>query len=312
MSYGNCPHAFSTDPKAYLLFMLGRYSMADNILGHGIRYFEQPKLSDVRLAVSIGMHRTSNVSRQDDVMLNFIEIQQRKRTFWGLYFLDTFLSLLLGRPPVIRGSDVDVELPELKPDSKIGGEGLLQDDMDEQPEYFVYEPLRTLCDVVRKISTELYGTQISKDRHLTDLSSSIGLLGGDLATWRGSLPREHLPFRTGESPDSFAGALPIRLYFSVAYYFCQCLVYRPLLVEATHRSVGGHEEGSQRGQPTGRGQTKGYINPQQPDPWSEDMESLAGRSAMAARDLLNLVHRGGFSMINQHSYIAHPKKSILI
>ena len=286
--------------------MLGRYSIAYNILGHGIRCFEQLKLSDVRMAVSIGMHRTSNVSRQDDVVLNFIEIQERKRTFCGMYFLDTLLSLLLGWPPMVRGSDVDVELPELKPDNKIGAEGLLPDDMDEQPEYFVYEPLKTLSDVMRKIGTELYGPQISKDRHLTDLSNSIGSLGADLAAWRVSLSTEHLPFGMTENPDNFAGALPIRRYLSVAYYFCQCLVYRPALVEAMHRSVGGHDGGSQQGQPTGRGQTKRYINPQQPDPWSEDMERLTEQSARAARNLLNLLHRGGFSMTSQQLYVAHP------
>ena len=257
------------------------------------------------MAVSVGMHRNSNVTRQNDVALSFIEIQERKRVFWAMYFLDSNLSIFLGRPPIIRDSDVDVDLPEAKPDSKISSEGLLPDDMNEQPETFIYEPLRSLHAIIRKIARELYGPAESKDRGLTDLANTIGTVGGELATWRVSVPPGQTPFGTGENPETFTNALPLQLVFSLAYYFGQCLVYRPALVEATHRSAGGHEGGSRRQQTTGPGAIKQYINPQQaaqPDPWSEDMEGFTGRSAYAARDLLHLIHRGRFTMATQQQY----------
>jgi Fungal specific transcription factor domain len=266
----------------------------------------QIKSSDGRLAVSVGMHRASNVTRHDDVALSFIEIQERKRVFWGMYFLDSCLSILLGRPPLIRDSDIDLDLPESKPDSKITSDGLLPDDMDEQPEIFIYEPLRSLYVILRKLALELYGPAVSKDRGLTDLSNTIGSVGGELATWRLSVPPGQTPFGTGEIPETFANALPLQLVFSLAYYWGQCMLYRPALVEATHRSAGGHEGGSQRRQTAGRGVIKQYINPQQaaqPDPWSEDMEGFTGRSAHAARDLLHLVHRGRFTMATQQQYV---------
>lgn len=252
------------------------------------------------------MHRTANVIRHDDVALSFIEIQERKRVFWCMYFLDSSLSVILGRPPLIRDSDIDVDLPEPKPDSKITADGLLPDDMDEQPEIFIYEPLRSLDVIIRKLALKLYGPAVSKDRGLTDLANKIGSIGGELATWRLSVPAGQTPFGTGENPETFTNALPRQLVFSLAYYFGQCLLYRPALVEATHRSAGGHEGGSQRRQTAGRGIVKQYINPQQaahPDPWSEDMEGFTGRSAHAARDLLHLVHRGQWTMATQQQYI---------
>jgi hypothetical protein len=251
------------------------------------------------------MHRSSNVTRHDDIPLSFIEIQERKRVFWGMYFLDSSLMAFVGRPPLIRDSDIDTELPEPKPDSKITADGLLPDDMDEQPETFIYEHLHSLYVIIRKMAAELYSPAVSKGRGLTDLSNTIGSIGGELATWRLSVPSGLIPFGTGENPEAFANAHPIQLLFSIAYYYVQCVVYRPALVEATHRSAGGHDGGSQRRQAAGRGTIKQYINPQQaaePDPWSEDMEGFTGRSAHAARDLLHLVHQGRWTMATQQQY----------
>ena len=250
------------------------------------------------------MHRNSTVRRQDGVPLNYVEIEERRRTFWGIYYLDTFLSFILGRPPTISESDIDVEIPSLIADDRITVDAILPEEIEAETEEYFYEPLRTMCEQLRRIFHDLYGLGVSNKRLPTDLSNVIGGAGGDLAGWRASISAQHRPFRSGEDPASFTGATSEQLHFSLIYYFCHCLVHRPALVEAMQRPVTdvGHVDVPQRSPRRGKSPMKQYINPRAPlvSPLNEDLEGYTGRSAVAARDLLNLI-RTGFVATSQSS-----------
>jgi hypothetical protein len=156
--------------------------------------------------------------------------------------------------------------------------------------------LRVMCDQLRKIFYDLYGPNVSKDRLLNELANTIGSVGGDLAGWRASLPAENRPHKSAEDPVKFAGATPEQLHFSLVYYFCLCLIHRPALVEALHRPPPDvrPDDVPQRSPRRGRSPVKQFINPRAPitSPLNEEMEGYADRSAIAARDLLNLIHTG--------------------
>ena len=157
-----------------------------------------------------------------------------------------------------------------------------------------------------KIFHDLYGPHASKDRQPPDLADSIRSVGSDLAGWRTSLVAERRPFITAEDPASFVGATPEQLYFSLAYYFCQCLVYRPALVEAVQRRTEvRNEEVPQRSPRRGRSPVKQYINPRAHlvTPLNDDLAGYSDRAVIAARDVLNLIRSGAISVINRSLYL---------
>lgn len=62
----------------------------------------------IQMATALGLHRASIgfLGQQDP-----ISAECRKRTFWCCCTLDTYLCLILGRPPLIHLDDVDQLLP---------------------------------------------------------------------------------------------------------------------------------------------------------------------------------------------------------
>lgn len=60
----------------------------------------------MRSAVRMGLHRTLNYK------FNFIERETRKRVFWTLRKMDTYVGALLGWPVMMSDDDIDQELPE--------------------------------------------------------------------------------------------------------------------------------------------------------------------------------------------------------
>ena len=260
-----------------------------------------------RLLYANGLHRNSNVLQHDGSPLNVVEIEERRRTFWAIYYLETILSFILGRPPTISESDIDVEMPLAIPDSRITVNAILPEEIEAQTDEYLYAPLRTFCEQLRKIFHDLYGPHASKDRQPPDLANSIGSVGGDLVGWRASLLAEHRPFKSAEDPANFVGAPPEQLYFSLAYYFCQCMIHRPALVEAVQRPTEiRNEEAPQRSPRRGKSPVKQYINPRAHlvTTLNEDLEGYSGRAVIAARDVLNLIRSGSISATNQSSYLS--------
>src|SRR5262245_36427367 len=89
----------TVNPQALLLSWVGRYGLAYGFLGHSVRCVNFISGADHRLAYGIGLHRGFNIQSQTGRTQNLIEVEERKRAFWCIFYLDTSLSLVLGRPP---------------------------------------------------------------------------------------------------------------------------------------------------------------------------------------------------------------------
>lgn len=59
------------------------------------------------IVVAIGLHRKSPGSAK----LDLVALESRKRTFWCAYVLDDYLSVMLGRPRMLRDEDIDQPYP---------------------------------------------------------------------------------------------------------------------------------------------------------------------------------------------------------
>jgi hypothetical protein len=220
------------------------------------------------------------------VALNPIQIEERRRIFWGIYHLDSVLSLTLGRPPSISEWDIDCEQPQSIDDSRITADGVLPEEIEEEVEDYIDEALQSLSHQFRTIYEKLYSVTATNDRLQADLAITIYNLDLDLGGWRASLPTASRPFLSTENPEAFEGASAQQVYFSVAYYFCLCLIHRPALIEATRAANSEWHAEEQSQSPEDQ-----YLNPRSPliGPGAETLKSSADRCEVAARDVLNLL-----------------------
>ena len=250
------------------------------------------------LAYANGLHRNSTVQKPDGIALSLIEIEERRRTFWSIYYLDTFLSLIFGRPPSISETDIDAELPQSVKDSLITADVILPEAMEAEREIYLYDSLRTLCVQLRKIYDELYSASASNGQTESTLIASITVLQNDLKNWRGSLPPEHMPLLSGQDSHNFVHLPPEKAYLSLGYYCSLCLILRPALVQLLRTT--SEEITPQRSPRRGKSPAR-TINPSLTR--SSEFEQYADQCVTAARDLLHLVLSGSVFVPNQLSYL---------
>lgn len=61
----------------------------------------------VTVATTLGIHRRQSSASK----VSTLDAESRKRTFWSLYVLDGYLSVMLGRPRLLRDEDIDQPYP---------------------------------------------------------------------------------------------------------------------------------------------------------------------------------------------------------
>jgi hypothetical protein len=63
-----------------------------------------------QMIAALGLHRKPTVKSR--IIPDHDEASLRKRVFWSAYTLDRYLSVILGRPRVLRDEDIDQSLIE--------------------------------------------------------------------------------------------------------------------------------------------------------------------------------------------------------
>lgn len=77
----------------------------------------------VTVATTLGLQRKqSSTSR-----VNTLEAECRKRCFWSLYVLDGYLSVMLGRPKLLRDEDIDQPFPSNISDNDLTSDEVIED-----------------------------------------------------------------------------------------------------------------------------------------------------------------------------------------
>ena len=72
------------------------------------------------LAIELGLHRSAKRWAQPEQQRDVLDIEMRKRIFYGILSIHVTLSGKLGRPMPVRPEDFDVELPEPIDDELLG------------------------------------------------------------------------------------------------------------------------------------------------------------------------------------------------
>lgn len=154
----------------------------------------------LRSAVRMGLHR--NMTAQ----FNPIERETRRRIFWIIRKMDTYVSALLGFPRMLSDADIDQDLPIEVDDEYITKDGILPMPEGTMSMYAASNAHTRLMDILAKVIAYIYPikgieqcTKESSTPGYTVSHSKIREIERDLQEWLDKLP---MGLRPGGDVDS--------------------------------------------------------------------------------------------------------------
>ncbi|ESZ92990.1 hypothetical protein SBOR_6611 [Sclerotinia borealis F-4128] len=179
----------------------------------------------LRAALRMGLHR--NLSGN----FNPIERETRKRVFWIVRKLDTYVSAILGFPIMLSSDDIDQELPIEVDDEYITKEAILPMPPGTMSLFAASNAHTRLMLITAKVVKYIYpikGLEQSVSGNsktsYTISHSKIREIEKDLADWLDRLPMGLRP--GGEGPREL---IRIQQLLRLAYAHVQMMLYRPFL-----------------------------------------------------------------------------------
>ena len=154
----------------------------------------------LRSAIRMGLHRSVSNA------FNPIESELRKRIWWIVRKLDTYVGALLGLPQMLSNDDIDQEMPEEIDDEYITKEEILPMPPGRVSVNVALNAHTRLVVILAKIVKYVYpikGTAHvhGKGSHSYAVShAKIREIEADLQNWMNNLPEEFKP-GGGASPD---------------------------------------------------------------------------------------------------------------
>ncbi|GKZ86756.1 hypothetical protein AnigIFM56816_002355 [Aspergillus niger] len=187
------------------------------------------------VTLSLGMHRRRD-QRRDFPFTgrphNYIISECHKRTFWVAYIVDTYLSVVFGRPRLFQDEDIDKELPDMVNDEDMNPQGpsITDDSGDCYIDALILHA--KIAQIIGKVSREVYSIS---DMPNQDRLAAAQRLCQDLHEWWASLPPHLGTVRPSTLIPSFRRqAIAMRL----AYFHALIHANRPfLLSEGAYENV---------------------------------------------------------------------------
>ncbi|KAF2261713.1 hypothetical protein CC78DRAFT_342469 [Lojkania enalia] len=189
----------------------------------------------LRSALRMGLHRSFKAV---NTSFNPIEAETRKRVFWVVRKMDTYVSAMLGLPTFLSDDDVDQDWP-----AELDDEYITETEIRPMPEGTI--PLMAganahtrVVQILAKICRHVYpikGTQTGGKNSVTYTVSysKIREIEQDMQLWFDQLPMALRP--GGDAPPKLTR---VQHLLRMAYGHAQLLLYRPFLhyVSQTHKN----------------------------------------------------------------------------
>jgi hypothetical protein len=144
-------------------------------------------------ALRMGLHR------YDPEGLSPIKHETRKRVFWTIRIMETYIAAVLGLPRTLNDDDIDQELPAEVDDEYITGEKMLQMPEGRLSLLAGFNAHIKLAAILGKIITKLYPTRKRKRSNkkspelYTVCNAKAKEVERDLANWVRDLPVDLRP-----------------------------------------------------------------------------------------------------------------------
>ena len=135
-----------------------------------------------QLIVALGIHRSGEIrSAQPDLVV----AECRKRSFWTAYTLDTYFSVMLGRPPYIQEAFADQDYPQLLNDKDLSSNQIVKRTKNIDCAITASILHAKVAAIVRQASKEQYLLhRTSEDQQLR----TAARLNAEIAQWQNELP----------------------------------------------------------------------------------------------------------------------------
>ncbi|XPT04236.1 Gypsy retrotransposon integrase-like protein 1 [Ascochyta lentis] len=177
----------------------------------------------LRSALRMGLHRSFNGS------FNPIEAETRKRLFWVIRRMDTYVGAMLGLPRFLEDENIDQDFPIEVDDDYITETKVLPMPEGSISVMSAFNAHTRIVQVLSKICRYVYpikGTQSGGKNSVTYTVkySKIRELEQDLAQWLDELPMALKP--GGEAPHII---IRVQQLLRMAFGHAQLLLYRPFL-----------------------------------------------------------------------------------
>ena len=145
----------------------------------------------LRACCRLGLHR--NLPNKFDP----IELEERKRVFWLVRKIDTYVGAMLGLPQMLSEEDIDQELPAEIHDDYITADGIQAPPASTFPLIKATNAHTRLTNILRKVVRYIYPIKGSAALHAGDKYTishgRIRELERDLQHWMDELPMELRP-----------------------------------------------------------------------------------------------------------------------
>ncbi|TVY43617.1 Activator of stress genes [Lachnellula occidentalis] len=189
----------------------------------------------LRSALRMGLHRNLAGS------FNPIERETRRRLFWIIRKMDTYVSALLGFPMMLSSDDIDQELPLEVDDEYITKDAILPMPQGTTSHFAASNAHTRLMAILAKVVKYIYPTKGLEQSVQGCATASyvishakIREIERDLADWLDKLPMALRPGGTG-SPN----LLRVQQLLRLAYAHVQMMLYRPFLHYVSRKANAG-------------------------------------------------------------------------
>ncbi|KAI4756150.1 hypothetical protein E4T52_09029 [Aureobasidium sp. EXF-3400] len=138
--------------------------------------------STYQLALSIGIHRArAPTSGEPSKIIR----ECQRRCFWAVHMLDTYLSVMLGRPPYINDAYVDQRYPEIVDDNDLLSAGSITRSIPKDCIQAAPVMHAKLTRIVKEALKEQALSHPARDQHMIATAQRLGL---EVEQWQKQLP----------------------------------------------------------------------------------------------------------------------------
>lgn len=177
-----------------------------------LRNFPKPGASwlltqtTISLAIELGLHRSCK-RWAPEFIPNPLEVEMRKRVFWGLLAIQITLSGKLGRPIPMRIDDFDVEIPEPVDDELLSEKGL-----DTSKSSKCIHRIGLAAFSIVPLYMEMYTTVYSVRRNAERYVSDVHRIEARIRAYEDALPSELKGDGDGNDNERHVYPLYVRLW----------------------------------------------------------------------------------------------------
>lgn len=133
----------------------------------------------VQLALALGLHRARDIEPGESMITH----ECRKRTFWAVATLDTYLSILLGRPALLHDKDIDQRLPRAIDDDELSAGALAESGKDNMVQASILHA--KLARILKRVAQEHNPSFAKSDVRKLEEAARVNQ---QLDAWQASLP----------------------------------------------------------------------------------------------------------------------------